>query len=58
MLLVSETKEHLRLKQIMCQKLEEWFGVSITEYPSSGHELDVISISTNGVKLMVEIIWN
>jgi len=41
----------------MCQKLEEWFGVSITEYPSSGHELDVLSISTNGVKLMVEIIW-
>jgi hypothetical protein len=41
----------------MSQKLEEWFGVSITEYQSSGHELDVLSISTNGVKLLVEIIW-
>lgn len=53
----SETPEHVRLKEIMCQKLEEWFGVSLAEYQSSGHELDVLSISTNGVKLMVEIIW-
>lgn len=41
----------------MCQKLDEWFGVSLPEYQSSGHELDVLSISTNGVKLMIEIIW-
>ena len=41
----------------MTQKLNEWFGVSISEYQSSGHELDVLSVSTNGVKLMVEIIW-
>jgi hypothetical protein len=53
----SETPEHVRLKEIMCQKLEEWFGVSLSEYQSSGHELDVLSISTNGLKLMVEIIW-
>jgi hypothetical protein len=53
----SETPEHVRLKEIMCEKLEEWFGVSLAEYQSSGHELDVLSISTNGVKLMIEIIW-
>jgi hypothetical protein len=41
----------------MSQKLDEWFGISLDEYQSSGHELDVISVTTNGVKLMVEVIW-
>lgn len=41
----------------MRKKLENWFGASITEYASSGHELDVFSISPKGIRLMVEIIW-
>jgi hypothetical protein len=53
-----ETAEHAKLKNLMCEKLEEWYGVSISEYASTGHELDAFSISTNGVRLMVEIIWS
>lgn len=57
-MLKNETDEHKRLKEIVHQKLEEWFGVSITEYPATGHELDVFSISiSNKLELMVEIIW-
>jgi hypothetical protein len=55
--LSSETQEHRELKELLRQKLEEWFGISIDEYPSSGHELDVFSISKNRLTLMVEIIW-
>lgn len=55
--MASETKEHQKLKELMSRKLEEWFGVTITEYSSTGHELDVFSISPKGLKLMVEIIW-
>lgn len=55
--MVSETEQHKNLKGLVADKLEKWFGVSITEYPSTGHELDVFSISAEGIKLMVEIIW-
>jgi hypothetical protein len=41
----------------MVGKLNEWFGAAITEYPSTGQELDVFSINSEGVKLMIEIIW-
>jgi hypothetical protein len=36
----------------MLEKLEEWFGVTIDEYPSMGHELDVFSVSSQGRKLL------
>jgi hypothetical protein len=41
----------------MHEKLNEWFGVTIDEYPSMGHELDVFSVSSQSKKMMVEIIW-
>jgi hypothetical protein len=41
----------------MAKKLNDWFGVTIDEYPSSGQELDIFSINSNGIKLMIEIIW-
>lgn len=41
----------------MAKKLYDWFGVTITEYPSAGQELDVFSINSNGIKLMIETIW-
>jgi len=55
--LSGETQEHRSLKEKIGKKLEVWFGASITEYASSGHELDVFSISPKGIRLMVEIIW-
>lgn len=53
----GETEQHRKLKEVMRKKLENWFGASIVEYPSSGHELDVFSVSPKGIKLMVEIMW-
>ncbi|MPZ05857.1 MAG: hypothetical protein GEU26_05460 [Nitrososphaeraceae archaeon] len=41
----------------MAKKLSDWFGVTITEYPSSGQELDIFSINSDGIELMIEIIW-
>ena len=42
---------------MVSKKLEEWFGVTIDEYQSSGHELDIFSVNVSGLTLMVEIIW-
>jgi hypothetical protein len=54
----SETPEHLKIKQILADRLKQWFGVSIKEYPSAGHELDVFSTSVQGVSVYFEIIWS
>lgn len=53
----NETDQHRTLKELLTKKLEEWFGAAIMEYHSSGHELDVFSVSTQGVSAMIEIIW-
>lgn len=53
----NETNEHKMLKKILSSKLEEWLNVSLTEYHDSGHRLDVFAISTNGISIMIEIIW-
>jgi hypothetical protein len=55
---LSETSEHRELKALFEAKLREWFGLSITEYPSSGHELDIIGMTHDGVKIYVEIVWS
>ena len=39
-------------------KLRKWFGVSVPEYPSSGHELDVFSATVEGSTIYAEIIWS
>jgi hypothetical protein len=52
-----ETEEHKRLKSLLRDRLEEWFGASIDEYSDSGHELDIFSVSLQSTKLMIEIIW-
>lgn len=38
--------------------MREWFGASISEYPSSGHELDVFAVTSSGVSIYVEVIWS
>jgi len=55
---VSETEQHRRLKQIICNSLSMQIGASIKEYPSSGHELDVLAVTPDGVSIYVEIIWS
>jgi hypothetical protein len=55
---IPESEEHSKIKQIMANKLKEWFGVSIQEYPSTGHELDVFSASIEGICIYCEVIWS
>ena len=53
----AETDEHSLIKSLMAGKLNQWFGITITEYPSSGQALDIFSINSKGVTIMIEIIW-
>lgn len=53
----KESKEHKALKELVKSKFSEWFGPSIVEYPSSGHELDVFTVTFSGIEILVEIIW-
>lgn len=55
---VPETKEHSRIKSILTSRLKEWFGASISEYPSSGHEMDVFGTSINGISVYIEVVWS
>lgn len=55
---MGESREHLEIKNKIAEKLKSWFGCSITEYPSSGHELDIFAVTNRGTKIYVEIIWS
>jgi uncharacterized protein YjbI with pentapeptide repeats/DNA replication protein DnaC len=55
---LPESIEHIALKNLVSEKLKEWFGCSIMEYPSAGHELDVFAITNSGISIYVEIIWS
>jgi len=55
---LPESIEHNRIKSIVSEKLEEWFGHSIKEYSGSGRRLDVFSVTLKGVSINVEIIWS
>lgn len=55
---VPETNEHREIKDILCQQLKDWVGISIEEYPSSGHELDVFGVTSDGISIYIEIIWS
>lgn len=55
---MPESKSHVALKQLLVSKLKEWYGASIDEYPSSGHELDVFATTSFGVSIYTEIIWS
>ena len=48
---------HLNISNLASITAYQCNLASITAYQCNGHELDALSISTNGIKLMVEIIW-
>lgn len=54
----SESIEHRKIKNIVCERLKEWTGATIQEYQSSGHALDVFATTPSGVTISVEIIWS
>lgn len=53
----SESVQHRKIKEVICQKLREWTGATLPEYQSSGHELDVFAVTSNGISICAEIIW-
>lgn len=53
-----ESVEHKTIKDMVYNKLQEWFGASLPEYPSSGHELDVFAVTPDGISIGVEVIWS
>ena len=55
---MPESQSHAALKQLLVTKLKEWYGASIDEYPSSGHELDVFAVTASGVSIYIEIVWS
>lgn len=55
---MPESPEHHNLKKLLENKMKEWFGASISEYPSAGHDLDVFAITPSKVSIYIEIIWS
>jgi len=53
----KESEPHRIIKELIERKLQEWFGASITEYLSAGHELDVFAVTSSGISIYVEVIW-
>lgn len=54
----SESVQHRKIKEAICQKLKEWTGATLREYQSSGHILDVFAVTSIGISIYVEIIWS
>jgi len=54
----SESAEHRKIKALISERLKEWTGATLEEYPSSGHELDVFAMTPDGISIYVEIIWS
>lgn len=54
----SESVEHREIKALISERLKEWTGATLQEYPSSGHELDVFAMTQDGISIYVEIIWS
>lgn len=56
--MTSESSQHKKIKEIIVERLKEWTGATLQEYPSSGHELDVFAVTPTGISIYVEIIWS
>lgn len=38
--------------------LKKWTGATLQEYPSSGHELDILAMTSDGISIYIEVIWS
>ena len=55
---VNESPQHLKLKEIFADKMEEWYhGATRKEHAQSGHRLDVYTLLHDNIKVCIEIIW-
>jgi len=55
---MPESEYHKKIKELVYQKLSEWFGASIPEYYDEAHELDVYSVTSDGLSIYVEVIFD
>ena len=55
---LSESDNHKLIKERMESFLKELSGGRIMEYPDSGHESDVFSVTYKGITVIIEIIWS
>jgi len=55
---MPESPSHIALKQLLITKLKAWYGASIGEYSSSGHQLDVFAVTSTRVSVHIEVIWS
>lgn len=54
----SESEQHKKIKGLLTECLKEWTGATLPEYPSSGHELDILAMTADGISIYVEVIWS
>lgn len=56
---ISESAEHAQIKDKIAVFLRQFSeNHAVTEYPDSGHESDVFSITYRGITIVIEIIWS
>jgi len=55
---MTESEFHKKIKQKIYQKLRDWYGASIPEYKHEAHELDVYAVTSNGISIYVEVIYD
>lgn len=54
---IPESAEHKHIKETVRQFFSDVYGASVVEYPSSGFEIDVFSVTVSSTAMMVETIW-
>jgi hypothetical protein len=54
----NETEGHKQAKYLLASKLQDWFGVALTEYAADGHKADTFSVTTSGIEIFAEVIWD
>jgi hypothetical protein len=54
---MPESENHKKIKDLIYNKLNEWYGCSIPEYYDEAHELDVYAVTTDGISIYTEVIW-
>jgi hypothetical protein len=57
-MLMPESMEHKRAKEILRKFFAKNYGPAISEYLDSGFEIDVFSVILPNLKIMVETIWS
>lgn len=55
---ISESDEHKKLKEMFTNFYQDELGATIPEHLSSGHELDIYCVTSDGITIYTEIVWS